>query len=63
MRSSKTMQLSNHTLSYIQALEFACQCNVQDEFLDEYGGPLSWAGVGIDFGELFVFIDNQYAKI
>jgi len=63
MRSSKTMQLSNHTLSYIQALEFACQCNVQDEFLDEYGGPLSWAGVGIDFGELYVFVENQYAKI
>ena len=63
MRFPPIMTNSNPTLSYIQALEFACQCNVQDEFLDEYGGPLSWAGVGIDFGELYVFVENQYAKI
>ena len=44
---------------YSQALQFATECTVGDEFLNEYGSALNWVHSMIDMGELFVFIENK----
>ena len=57
------MTNDNPTLSYIEAFNFCRSCMVWEEFLNEYGGPLSWGDTPIDLGELFVFIDRHLAKV
>lgn len=63
MRSSLIMNTDNPTLSYIEAFNFCHSCMVLEEFLNEYGGPLSWGNTPIDLGELLVFIDRHLAKV
>ena len=57
------MTNDNPTLSYLEAFNFCRSCMVWEEFLNEYGGPLSWGDTPIDLGELFVFIDRHLAKV
>ena len=53
----------NPTLSYSEALDFAADCLVAEEFLAEYGSAVRWVNSTIDLGELFVFVNNCLAKI
>ena len=46
-------------ITYSQALQFATDCTVGVEFIDEYGSALSWVGSMIDLGELMAFIEDK----
>lgn len=46
-------------IPYSHALQFAMDCTVGVEFIEEYGSALSWVGSMIDMGELMGFIENK----
>lgn len=46
-------------IPYNQALDFAGQCMVSNEFLSEYGSAIRWQDCLIDLGELMQFVEDK----